>query len=97
MENMLTDLELVIKGLLTEFECFIKHTPSNITQYLSTFDFEGFVIYREINGIYDYNKIKTRPYYKSHKYKIENIEYLSSLGPKAREVFPLCYTVYYFF
>lgn len=102
MELMLIDLERVIKSEMYEDEYLLAHVPENYSDTRKVFDFEGFVIYRKVGSssstqTYDYNKVKTRPYYLAHKYKTENIEYLVSLGRKAREVFPLCYTVYHFF
>lgn len=62
-----------------------------------TFDYEGFVFYRETDNGLDYSKIKTEEYYKSHKYKTENVKYLMELNETAADIFPLARIVKEFF
>jgi hypothetical protein len=76
-----------------------KYVPDNkYNNKLDTFHYEGFVLYSR-NGIaneYDYNKVKTEEYYKAHKYRKENITYLSELGVYASDIFPITKIVNFF-
>lgn len=88
IENILTSLTEAIRGKLDFLEV---HKPSNRHQLRNTeYDYEGFVLYRILeNGELDYNKIKTEEYYKTHKYKAKNMNYLIELEKTAGDHFPL--------
>lgn len=112
IEQMMIDLSETIRNpnkIIAEKLYFEKHplnitnkVPSKLTKLNETLDYEGFVFYRKIHGsgsctIYDYSKIKTIEYYKSHKLRDENIAYLVELGKTASNIFPITRIVTEFF
>lgn len=99
IENILIDLTKCIRSSSREDgeEEFLRiHKPNNKYPIkIITFDYEGFIFYRNYNGKFDYNKIKTLEYYKCHIYKIENTEYLINLN--AGDIFPITKCIRKFF
>lgn len=101
IEQMFEQLSITIRSKNrreAEKEFLQKFKPnneySNINDHNdSEFDYEGFVFYTlipNINGtIYDYSKIKTEEYYKSHKLRDSNVPYLHELGEYASDIFPI--------
>ena len=101
IENLMKDLTRIIHKEISVNEFFDLNKPNNI--HMSSLmlpgtegaevtmipDYEGFVFYREVNGRYDYSKIKTEEYYKSHKFHEDNVSYLIRLGKVASDIFPL--------
>uniref|UniRef100_A0A6C0EER9 HD domain-containing protein n=1 Tax=viral metagenome TaxID=1070528 RepID=A0A6C0EER9_9ZZZZ len=89
IENMLSDLTLVIRSKMTKEEYLDKYKPHNSYFTSGEFDYEGFVGLRHKHN-YDYCKIKTEEYYNSHKFRQSNIPYLIELGKTSSDIFPLC-------
>jgi hypothetical protein len=97
------DIEIMMKSLtdtickkITVDQFLAKHKPSNINPTPSKYlDYEGFIFYRAITGrnSYDYSKIKTVEYYKSHKFHDKNVPYLVQLGMFSPDIFPLAQIV----
>lgn len=108
VNTLLDDLEYVINGKNTKEEFLTKNIPSN-THYDKNddLDFEGFVFFTENikkNSSnddnykeYGYNKIKTLAYYKSHLFKLKNVDYLLSIADTAGHIFPLASKVKTYF
>jgi Ni2+-binding GTPase involved in maturation of urease and hydrogenase len=98
IENMFTDLSKCIREQMTNDEFLKIHVPSNIRLPTNKyFDYEGFVFYATFDNELDYSKIKTEEYYKSHKFRVENIVYLLELAKTAKHIFPLCTVITEFY
>lgn len=110
VNTMLQDLESTIVSNITPEEFLTKHPPNNIlmnsenTRFftINDMDFEGFIFYTEtpdtiLTGEYNYNKIKSTAYYKSHIFRYSNIKYLIELSDTAGHIFPLSKKVKNFF
>jgi hypothetical protein len=67
---------------------YYEHPPSNEFGYEKVIDCEGFVTY-DLMREDSYGKIKTDSYYKSHKLRNDNIEFLCNLNKVAGHIFPL--------
>lgn len=90
IENLMKDLTKIIHKEISVADFFDRNKPDNIHLPSLMFpDYEGFVFYREVGGRYDYSKIKTEEYYKSHKFHEDNVSYLIRLGKVASDIFPL--------
>lgn len=82
--EMLKDLELELRKNISKEEFLNKYAELMITKIHKPhdviFDYEGFVIYTKNEECFDYGKIKTNMYYKSHKLDKKNIQYLINLN-----------------
>ncbi len=87
INEMMDSLGKIIFGEETTQQFLQRFPPSNTKLFDLILDYEGFIIYTE-NGK-EYNKIKTEPYYISHKFKSENIPALIKISENASEIFPL--------
>ena len=111
IETMSSNLDKVIRDEMTEQEFLAKHPPfvplenENVCNIL---DYEGFVFYvvtegniglinQELDFELDYGKIKTVPYYISHKINEKNIEQILSLPQSAERKLPLVSVVKNFY
>jgi hypothetical protein len=109
VEAMINGLSEILREELTEDEFITKFPPiSNNTNQI--FDYEGFVFFTQIQdsdsiGLYnedldydvDYGKIKSEEYYKAHKFKEQNVEFLLSLSKTAEKIMPLVKAVKEFY
>lgn len=92
---MLTDLELIIMGKLSKELFVVKHKPYNKNnknnEVDTILDLEGFIFFTKVENSheYDYGKIKTATYYKSHNFKFKNIPYLIAIADTCGDIFPL--------
>jgi len=79
MINGLTD---IIYERTTVVDYLNTYPPSNTPRYsTNVIDYEGFVFYIHVSGNeWDYSKIKTQAYYKLHKIKDININYILELA-----------------
>lgn len=85
---MLADLSKCARKIITDEQYLLKYVPNNkISNY--NLDYEGFILYRQMNDGIEYSKIKTDEYYKSHLLKITNIPYLIELANTAGNIFKL--------
>ena len=73
--NWLSD---VIRGRKEISEYLSAMEPCNYDKDVNL-TYEGFVFYRSFGEYYDYSKIKTQEFYKTHKYRERNIQYLITL------------------
>lgn len=100
VEDMINGLSEILQGKLTEEEFITKFPPENTSSQI--FDYEGFVFFSKmidseeiglINDEFDYDvdygKIKTEEYYKSHKFKTKNVDFLLSLPETSLKLIPL--------
>lgn len=105
VEKIFTNLTLCIRNKITRAEFLKIHVPDNkfmsfdnVNILKNFFDFEGFVFYRKFGNFLSYSKIKTEEFYKSHKFKIENVKYLVDLSNNmVQDIFPLARAVNNFF
>jgi hypothetical protein len=108
IESMINDLSSILHDEMTEDEFIKKHPPYCMENVSTTFDYEGFVLFTNIENSepigltsfeeninnnsdcdVDYEKIKSEEYYKSHKLKEENIEFLLDLPDSASSKIPI--------
>jgi hypothetical protein len=102
VDEMINGLSEIIREELTENNFIKKFPPINNTSQV--FDYEGFVFFTKIFESYpiglnteikdldydiDYGKIKTEEYYKSHKFREQNIDFLLSLPKSAEKIIPI--------
>jgi hypothetical protein len=94
VDDLLISLSMIIRQKITKEEFLAKFPINNNTALPvnAYIDYEGFIFYRLLpNGRVDYSKIKTEEYYRTHKFKDSNVEYLMDLNNSeiARNTFPL--------
>lgn len=89
--NLMNELENCILGSSTQHDFLERYVPNNKIIYPDVvLDYEGFVFFTKINGYeYDYNKIKSKTYYKAHKFKLQNVEHLTKIADTCGNIFPL--------
>jgi adenylate kinase family enzyme len=99
IEAMFIGLTQVIWCNSTIEEYMAKFVPNNKNKFDKYLDYEGFVFYADVNGDgkLDYSKIKTEEYYKAHKFKHDNIDYLFKLAKVSGKNFPCSVAVLEFF
>ena len=104
-ESMILDIGNIIREKITEKEFIKKYKPIN-KMASCTFDYEGFVFFTNIQNTdpigleklefdydVDYGKIKSEEYYKCHKLKEENIDFLLSIPSSSTSIIPLAKVV----
>lgn len=94
---MVYSLGKIIMGEITKDDFLKMFPPMNYNYDIKNaiIDPEGFVAMKhlevsKVNGIISsvYSKIKTEPYYRSHKLRIDNLPYLVKLADSAGHLFP---------
>jgi hypothetical protein len=90
INSMMEMLGQIIFGEISAQQ-FLERFPFSNTGFFDLLlDFEGFIIYTDNGeGGYEYNKLKTEPYYISHKFRPENIPTLIRISQNAKDIFPL--------
>lgn len=98
INEMMHDMEALLVGKITKATFLAKWVPSNPDWSnekveSAIIDFEGWVLMKKAtfdgSDPWIYSKIKTVAYYKAHKYRPENIEFLFELAKTAGDIFPL--------
>lgn len=110
IESMISDLSSILYEKMTEEEFITKYPPYSMENISTTFDYEGFVLFTNIEhskpiGLFkeeldfdiDYGKIKSEEYYKSHKLKEQNIDFLLDLPDSVSLKIPLVKAVKEFY
>jgi predicted ABC-type ATPase len=92
LDELIQSVDKYIFKKITKDEFYSNHVPSNVFNYEKVIDCEGFVTYDE-KRYGSYGKIKTDSYYKSHKIREDNVEFLCQLAKVAGNIFPLAKTV----
>lgn len=100
VEDIINSLSEILQGKLTEEEFITKFPPENTSSQI--FNYEEFVFFSKmidseeiglINDEFDYDvdygKIKTEEYYKSHKFKEENVDFLLFFFETSLKLIPL--------
>jgi hypothetical protein len=88
MDSLIQDVDGYIFKKITMVQFYESHPPSNKFKYDFVIDCEGFVVYDTLRNN-SYGKIKTDCYYKSHKLRENNIQFLIELNEVAGHIFPL--------
>jgi hypothetical protein len=91
INSMMEMLGQIIFGEVSAQQFLERFPPSNASRFFDLLlDYEGFIIYTDDEqGGYEYNKLKTEPYYISHKFRPENIPALIRISQNAKDIFPL--------
>lgn len=92
-EEMLEDLDLLLKNEISKSRFFEKHPASN-TNFSNqendwVVDYEGFVVLDYLpSGRWHYNKLKTGLYYKLHKLRYSNFAEILQLPLSVSDIMP---------
>ena len=91
--NIMKDLNKVVFDKMETDEFMKKYFPQNLNYPLHP---EGFIYLHSIKNNFDYSKIKLPVYYKCHKIRDDNMEYLFNLPEKTEYYFPIVKTIKHF-